>query len=58
MLVCIISLALMSVSSHICNCSLLQDKMLSKEEIVSNFDLFVGSQATEWGDYMMRHDEF
>ena len=32
--------------------------MLSKEEILSHQDLFVGSQATDFGDYFLRHDEF
>ena len=35
-----------------------QDKVLSKDEVLDSYDLFVGSQATEWGSYMMRHDEF
>lgn len=35
-----------------------KDKVLSKEEVLDSYDLFVGSQATEWGSYMMRHDEF
>lgn len=36
----------------------LQDKQLSKEEVLADMDLFVGSQATDFGEYMMRHDEF
>merc|ERR1711892_64397 len=31
---------------------------LSKEEIIRNHDIFVGSQATDWGDAIVRHDEF
>ena len=32
--------------------------MLSKSEILDQQDLFVGSQATDFGDYLVRHDEF
>lgn len=35
-----------------------QDKKLSKEEIMENQELFVGSQATDFGNYLTRHDEF
>ncbi|GIY64359.1 calumenin-B [Caerostris darwini] len=35
-----------------------RDNQLSKEEILNKFDLFVGSQATEFGDALTRHDEF
>lgn len=35
-----------------------QDGSLSKEEILNNHDVFVGSQATDWGDAIVRHDEF
>lgn len=35
-----------------------KDKFLSREEVLADMDLFVGSQATDFGDYMMRHDEF
>lgn len=35
-----------------------QDGVLSKEEIVEHHDVFVGSQATDWGDAIVRHDEF
>ena len=34
----------------------LQDKLLSKEEILNHQDLFVGSRATNYGN--MKHDEF
>ena len=35
-----------------------QDKVLSKAEILDQQDLFVGSQATDFGDYFIRHEEF
>lgn len=35
-----------------------QDKRLTKEEIVEKYDLFVGSQATDFGEALSRHDEF
>lgn len=35
-----------------------KDKVLSKAEIMDQQDLFVGSQATDFGDYFVRHDEF
>lgn len=35
-----------------------KDEKISKEEMVGHHDVFVGSQATEWGDMMNRHDEF
>jgi len=35
-----------------------QDNKLSKEEILNNYDLFVGSQATDFGEALYRHDEF
>ena len=34
------------------------DGVLTKEEIVEKLDLFVGSQATDFGDILLRHDEF
>ena len=36
----------------------LQDRKLTKEEILHHQDVFVGSRATEWGEYLNRHDEF
>ena len=36
----------------------LQDKQLDKEEILEHHDVFVGSQATNYGDYLYKHDEF
>lgn len=32
--------------------------VLSKEEILDNYDVFVGSQATDFGEALSRHDEF
>ena len=36
----------------------LQDGFLTKEEVVNKYDLFVGSQATDFGEALTRHDEF
>lgn len=35
-----------------------KDKRLTKEEVIKNMDFFVGSQATDYGNYLNRHDEF
>ena len=35
-----------------------KDKKLTKEEILDNMKFFVGSQATDYGNYLTRHDEF
>lgn len=35
-----------------------KDGFLSKEEILEHHDQFVGSQITNWGDDLQRHDEF
>jgi len=35
-----------------------QDGSLTKEEILEKYDLFVGSQATDFGEALSRHDEF
>ena len=35
-----------------------QDGQLTKEEILEKYDLFVGSQATDFGEALTRHDEF
>ena len=35
-----------------------QDGELTKEEIVEKHDVFVGSQATDFGEALTRHDEF
>ncbi|XP_043479796.1 calumenin-B [Leptopilina heterotoma] len=34
------------------------DKKLTKAEIVAKYDVFVGSQATDFGEALGRHDEF
>lgn len=34
------------------------DQKLTKDEILSKYDLFVGSQATDFGEALNRHDEF
>ncbi|CAG0920841.1 unnamed protein product [Notodromas monacha] len=34
------------------------DGKLTRTEVLDNFDLFVGSQATDFGEYLSRHDEF
>ncbi|XP_063961066.1 calumenin-like isoform X1 [Lytechinus pictus] len=34
------------------------DKRLTKAEILDKYDLFVGSQATDFGEALTRHDEF
>lgn len=34
------------------------DERLTKEEILDKYDLFVGSQATDFGEALTRHDEF
>ena len=43
----------LALSSSIC-----QDGKLSKEEILEKYDVFVGSQATDFGEALIRHDEF
>jgi Ca2+-binding EF-hand superfamily protein len=35
-----------------------KDRKLSRDEVLDNYDLFVGSQATDFGEYLSRHDEF
>ena len=35
-----------------------QDGNLSKKEILNNHDMFVGSQVTNYGEALRRHDEF
>jgi len=35
-----------------------QDGVLTKQEILEKYDLFVGSQATDFGEALSRHDEF
>ncbi|KAG0721899.1 Calumenin-A [Chionoecetes opilio] len=34
------------------------DEVLTKEEILGKYDVFVGSQATDFGEALVRHDEF
>lgn len=34
------------------------DRELTKEEILDKYDVFVGSQATDFGEALVRHDEF
>ncbi|XP_055631092.1 calumenin [Toxorhynchites rutilus septentrionalis] len=34
------------------------DEKLTKDEIIEKYDLFVGSQATDFGEALTRHDEF
>ncbi|XP_045176472.1 calumenin-B-like isoform X2 [Mercenaria mercenaria] len=35
-----------------------RDGVLTKQEILDKYDIFVGSQATDFGDALTRHDEF
>ncbi|KAM6896024.1 calumenin-A [Lycodopsis pacificus] len=35
-----------------------QDRKLTKSEILSKYDLFVGSQVTNFGEALLQHDEF
>ncbi|XP_006633280.2 calumenin-A isoform X2 [Lepisosteus oculatus] len=35
-----------------------KDGKLTREEIINKYDLFVGSQATDFGEALLRHDEF
>ncbi len=34
------------------------DTKLTKQEVLDKYDLFVGSQATDFGEALTRHDEF
>lgn len=34
------------------------DSKLTKDEILEKYDVFVGSQATDFGEALTRHDEF
>ena len=34
------------------------DEKLTKDEILDKYDLFVGSQATDFGEALNQHDEF
>lgn len=40
------------------NADVNKDEMLSKEEVLDKYDLFVGSQATDFGEALRQHDEF
>lgn len=40
------------------NADIDKDDKLSKEEVVDKYDLFVGSQATDFGEVLRKHDEF
>ena len=41
------------------SCSFIIRMLLIKlQEILDNYDLFVGSQATDFGEALTRHDEF
>jgi Ca2+-binding EF-hand superfamily protein len=35
-----------------------KDDKLTEDEIVEKYDVFVGSQATDFGEALVRHDEF
>jgi len=35
-----------------------KDMQLSIDEVLTHYEKFVGSQATDWGDALRRHDEF
>lgn len=35
-----------------------QDGFLTKPEVIEKYELFVGSQATDYGEVLSRHDEF
>jgi calumenin len=35
-----------------------KDGKLTKKEVLDKYDLFVGSQATDFGEALTRHDEF
>lgn len=37
--------------------NVLQDGMLSREEVVSHYTKFMGSQATDYGKAITRHEE-
>lgn len=42
------------------NCRLVdwQDGVLTKEEVLDKYEVFVGSQATDFGEALRKHDEF
>ena len=39
-------------------CLSFQDKVLTKDEILEKYNVFVGSKATNYGKDLTRHDEF
>ena len=43
---------------HTSDALLPKDGKLTKEEILESYDVFVGSQATDFGDALLRHEEF
>lgn len=34
------------------------DGKLTKEEVLEKYDVFVGSQATDFGEALVKHEEF
>lgn len=34
------------------------DQKLTKEEVLDKYEIFVGSQATDFGDALVKHEEF
>ena len=34
------------------------DGNLTKQEVLDKYDIFVGSQATDFGEALVKHDEF
>ena len=38
--------------------SCLQDGKLTRQEVVDKYDVFVGSQVTDFGEVLNQHDEF
>lgn len=36
----------------------IQDGKLTREEILDKYNVFVGSQVTDFGEALLRHDEF
>lgn len=36
----------------------MQDGKLTKKEILDKYEVFVGSQVTDFGEALLRHDEF
>jgi len=40
------------------NTVIFQDGVLTKEEVLDKYEVFVGSQATDFGEALRMHDEF